>query len=102
MASSPNAPIEPIMPEAAAAILEPEVQRLEADGWVVMVQTDYMARLTRGRRNMELYVDLLGELSIQEKPLDAVQESGRIVAIMLLLVTFIFILTLLSILGILR
>lgn len=96
-----NFEVEPIAPDDAAVILEAKLQELEADGWIILVQNDYMARLTRGNRNIDLQVDLLGELQMEEKPLSDVQEVGRIVAIMLFIVAFIVILTLLSALGVL-
>lgn len=92
-------PIEPIEPAQAAAVLEPKLAELTAQGWRVIIQTDYMARLTRGRANLDVRVDLLGNLEMEEKPLTDMQESGRLIAIVLLLITFLLVLTLLSGLG---
>ena len=88
--------IEIIQPEQAAAILEPRIAELEAEGWIVMVRHDYMARLTRGKRNLDLHVDLLGELSSEEKPITLAQESGQIIAILLVLVFLLLALVLAS------
>lgn len=83
--------IEPIPPEQARAILEQAIrERLgeywddEEEGWFVVARHDYMARLTRGSRNIDFYVDLLGQVTVEEKPLGPEQASGRLVAWMLL------------------
>ena len=91
--------VQIVEPDEAAAILEPVVSELEAEGWVIIVQHDYMARLTRGRRNLDLEVDLLGELHREEKPLSLVQESGQIVAILLVLVSILAAISVASALG---
>ena len=85
MNADPQDDVQIVEPDEAAAILEPVVAELEADGWVVIVQHDYMARLTRGRRNVDLEVTLLGELLREETSLSLVQESGQMVAILLVL-----------------
>jgi hypothetical protein len=43
-----------------------------------------MARLTRGRRNVDFLVDLLGNVSIEEKPITSAQVQGRLNAWLLL------------------
>ena len=80
-------PIEPIPPAEARAILENVVrERLgkdwddERDGWIVISKQDYMMRVTRGRTNMDFYVDLLGQVIIEEKPALAGEDAGRLVA----------------------
>lgn len=100
MSKSPD-DVQIIEPEQAAAILEPKLAELEQDGWIVLVQTDYMARLTNGKHNLDVRVDLLGSLEIEEKPLTLVQESGQIVAIVLVLVIFLVVFVLASVLGVL-
>ncbi|MBK8031489.1 MAG: hypothetical protein J0M07_08580 [Anaerolineae bacterium] len=79
--------IEPIPPEQARAILDAAMkQRLGEDwededsGWLLVTGHDYMARVTRGRRNVDFYVDLLGAVSIEEKEISPAQESGRMLA----------------------
>ncbi len=79
--------IEPIPADQARAILDAAMkQRLGADwededsGWLLVTGHDYMARVTRGRRNVDFYVDLLGAVSIEEKEISPAQESGRMLA----------------------
>lgn len=79
--------IEPIPPEQARTILDAAMkQRLGEDwededsGWLLVTGHDYMARVTRGRRNVDFYVDLLGAVSIEEKEISPAQESGRMLA----------------------
>ena len=85
-------PIKPIPPQEARQILENAVrERLgddwddERDGWIVISRQDYMMRLTRGRTNMDFYVDLLGKVIIEEKPALAGEDAGRLVAWVFLL-----------------
>jgi hypothetical protein len=93
MSSTPPTPpngsgeIEPIAPEQARAILDAAIrERLgehwddEETGWSLVTGHDYMARLTRGRVNMDFYVDLLGDVTIEEKAINPAQESGRLIA----------------------
>ena len=83
--------IETIEPEQARQILEQAIRdRLgehwddEETGWVRVTGHDYMARLTRGRKNMDFYVDLLGNVTVEEKELSVVQQQGRLMAWMIL------------------
>lgn len=80
-------PIEPIAPERARAILEEAIaSRLgphwkdDASGWLMVTGHDYMARMTRGRVNIDFYVDLLGEVTITESEISIAQDSGRLIA----------------------
>ncbi len=80
-------PIEPITGEQARVILEQAItERLGADwrdddsGWTMITGHDFMARMTKGRINLDFYVDLLGNVSVEEKPLNPAQESGRLIA----------------------
>ncbi|GAB4572159.1 MAG: hypothetical protein Kow0077_10750 [Anaerolineae bacterium] len=91
--------VEPIAPEAARKCLEDAIAPYLADGWVVLVEHDFMARLTRGKRNLDFYVDLLGEVTIEEQALSPVQDVGRLVAWLLLVVAFLLALALASALG---
>jgi hypothetical protein len=95
--SSPEPEI--ISPEAAAALLWPEVERLQAEGWILMVHHDYMARLTRGDKNLDLQVDLLGQLIREEKPLSLEQENSQMIALALALAGGLIVFTLATILG---
>lgn len=83
--------IEPIPPEQARAILDSAMrERLgddwndEDSGWQWVTGHDYMARVTRGRVNVDFYVDLLGEVSITEGEINPAQDSGRALAWVLL------------------
>jgi hypothetical protein len=96
--SRENHEVEIITPEQAAAILEPKLAELQAEGWVILMQTDYIARLTRGDRNLDVRVDLLGELEIEEKPLTLVQDSGQVIGILLTILLLLVVLVALSIL----
>ena len=84
-------PIEPIPPEQAREILERAMrERLgddwhdEDSGWQWVTGHDYMARVTRGRINVDFYVDLLGEVTVTESEINPAQDSGRMLAWMLL------------------
>ncbi len=87
-------PIEPIPADEARVILERAIaERLgddwedESVGWVRVTGHDYMARLTRGRVNVDFYVDLLGEVTVETSEISPAQDSGRLVAFVLLLVS---------------
>lgn len=89
---TPNDDIDPIPADQARALLNDAIrERLgpkwddAESGWIVVSRHDYMARLTRGGTNMDFYVDLLGNVSIEEKEISPAQETGRIFAWMLLL-----------------
>jgi hypothetical protein len=80
-----------IPPEQARALLDEAMrQRLgddwqdDEDGWLLVTGHDYMARVTKGRVNIDFYVDLLGNVTVEEKPIGPGQESGRILAWMIL------------------
>jgi hypothetical protein len=86
--------LEPIPPEQAKQILEAAIcERLGDDwnddesGWTRVTGHDYMARLTNGRFNLDFYVDLLGSVTVEEKALSPVQDSGRLIAWLLLLLS---------------
>jgi hypothetical protein len=87
-------PVEPIAADKARAILERAIaERLgddwrdESSGWLQVTGHDYMARLTRGRVNIDFYVDLLGNVTVETSEISPAQDSGRLVAWMLLLVS---------------
>jgi hypothetical protein len=85
--------IEPIPADEARAILQAAIrERLgdnweDDDGWTLVTSSDYMARLTKGRTNLDFYVDLLGDVTIEEKALNPVQTEGRMLAWMLLILS---------------
>lgn len=87
----PSHEIEPIPAEAARAALYAAIrERLgehwndEESGWRLVSGHDYMARLTRGSRNIDFMVDLLGSVTIEEKAIGPAQIQGRINAWLLL------------------
>ena len=80
-------PIEPIPPEQARQILDQAMdEKLGADwrdeesGWQLVTGHDYMARVTRGRKNVDFYVDLLGNITVTEGEINPAQDSGRLIA----------------------
>jgi hypothetical protein len=80
-------PIEPIAPQAARERLEAAIREHlgddwddEDEGWIVISRHDYMARLTKGRTNIDFYVDLLGHVEIRRSPISPAQDVGRLVA----------------------
>jgi hypothetical protein len=84
--------IQPIPGEEARAILRQAIEeRLGADweredsGWAVIDSHDFMARLNRGRVNLDFYVDLLGNVTVEEKAVNPGQDTGRLFAWMFLL-----------------
>lgn len=86
--------LEPIPAEEARARLDAAIRaRLGDDwaddesGWTRVTGHDYMARLTRGRVNLDFYVDLLGNVTVEQKEINPVQDSGRLIAWMLLLLS---------------
>ncbi|MBC7869383.1 MAG: hypothetical protein H7Y09_00980 [Chitinophagaceae bacterium] len=84
--------VETISADEARALLSAAIrERLgqdwddEQDGWAKVTGHDYMVRLTKGRKNVDFYVDLLGNVTIEEKEINSAQDAGRLVAWMLLL-----------------
>lgn len=95
-----NTEIEIISPEAAEAILKPEVEKLVADGWRVVHESAFAARLVKERDLIDLRVDLLGQLERKQGvTLLYGPEIGRAVAWVLLLVSILMALALASALG---
>jgi hypothetical protein len=87
----PIEPIEPIPAEQAREILEQAMRerlgddwRDEDSGWQWITGHDYMTRVTRGRINVDFYVDLLGNVTVTESPISPAQDSGRSLAWVLL------------------
>ncbi len=85
---------QPIPAEQARAILEAAIrERLGADweedenGWMVVTSHDYMARLNKGRINLDFYVDLLGDVTVEEKEISPGQDTGRLFAWMMLMLS---------------
>jgi hypothetical protein len=89
--TDPSDAIEPIAPEAARARLDAAIlaQLGEGwddadDGWIVISRHDYMARLTKGRENVDFYVDLLGNVEVKRSAISPAQDVGRLIAWMVL------------------
>jgi len=87
---SPPTPVEPISAEEARARLAAAIAaRCGADwqdedsGWVLVTGHDYMTRLSKGAVNVDFYVDLLGHVTIEEKPLSPAQTGGRLVLVVI-------------------
>lgn len=93
--------IEPISPEAAEVILKQAMAAYLDDGWYVLHEDAYSARLTRGVRNLDIRVDLLGEVDTTESGLTPLQDSGRLLAWVVLIAMLLVALALTSALGIL-
>ena len=93
-AAAPPNSVDPIPAEQARILLERAIRercgenwRDEDSGWIYVTGHDYMARLTRGRINLDFYVDLLGNVSLTESEINPVQEVGRLLAWILLLLS---------------
>ncbi|MEO0563526.1 MAG: hypothetical protein AAF125_15565 [Chloroflexota bacterium] len=55
-------------------------------GWVIVSNHAYMARLNKGRRNVDFYVDYFtGEVSVEVKEVGEGQDVGRAIAWTLLI-----------------
>lgn len=83
--------LEPIPAKEArqriqAAILERLGEHWDSptDGWLVVHDTAYLVRLTRGDINLDFQCDLLGAVSISEMEINPLQTSGRFIAIAVL------------------
>jgi hypothetical protein len=92
--------IEPIEAEEAEVILQITLHPYLVDGWRVLDRSAFAARLTRGKRNLDFRIDLLGQVEIHESELTPLQESGRLVAWVVLLAMLLVTLALASALGI--
>jgi hypothetical protein len=101
--------IEPIPAAEARRILENAIRerlgdkwRDEETGWQIVTGHDYMARLTRGTKNLDFYVDLLGNVTVEEKEIDGGQSNGRLIAWMVLIASLILAFFLAQIAGLLN
>jgi hypothetical protein len=95
----PQPEIEPISPQDAQVILQKALEPYLAEGWLVLDHSPYIARLTRGARNLDIRVDLLGQVEKKETGLTPLQESGRLTAWVLLLTALLVALALMAALG---
>jgi hypothetical protein len=83
--------IEPISGERAQEILDAAIrERLgdnwddEESGWTKVTGHNFMARLTRGQVSLDFYVDLLGNVTVEQTNSAPALETGRLGLIMLL------------------
>jgi hypothetical protein len=88
--------LDPIPPERAREILDNAIrERLgddwedEEKGWVRVTGHDYMTRLTRGRVNLDFYVDILGNVTVEKSENNVAQDSIRLVLFILLLLSIV-------------
>jgi hypothetical protein len=84
--------LEPISGDQARAILDAAMRERLGDNWaqndwVLITGHDYMARVTKGSKNVDFYVDLLGNVKVEEREINSAQESGRLIAWLILLVS---------------
>jgi len=98
--SGPVAEIEPVSPHEAERILSQALEPYLSEGWRVLERDAYTARLTRDDRNLDVRVDLLGQVETRESGLTALQDSGRLVAWVLLITALLLALAITSALGI--
>ena len=93
--------IEPISIAEAQAILADALAPYLAEGWHVLDRSPAWARLTRGKRNLGGRVDLRGAGETHESDLTPLQDSGRLIAWVLLLTSLLLALAVAAALGIL-
>lgn len=79
--------LEPISAAEARVLLETAIRaRLGDDwdddqsGWAVVTRHDYMAQLVRDGHNVTFYVDLIGNVTVEEHGITPAQERGRLLA----------------------
>lgn len=89
-----------VTPEQAEDILRPVVQDLQADGWRIVSKPLYGVRMERGVETLDMRVDLLGNIERELKlTVWTSAFKGRLVAWMLLIVSFIGVMVLATVLG---
>jgi hypothetical protein len=96
-----HAEIEPVGIDEAGKIMEDALQPYLAEDWRIIDRGPYATRLTRGVRNLDIRVDLLGQVETEESGLTPLQDSGRLMAWMVLLAALLVVLALSAALGIL-
>ncbi len=93
--------VEPIDPQTAETILHEAIAPYLAEGWRVLHRDAYSARLRRDAHNVDVWVDLLGDVQTRERGLTPLQESGRLLAWTVLLAMLLVALALSAALGLL-
>ncbi len=83
--------LDPIPAEQAREILHAAIREKLGDnwddeetGWVVITGHDYMARLTRGRTNVDFYVDLLGNVRVEQTESTGLRSNAGTILLVLL------------------
>jgi len=106
-AVQPAAEPDVIPPQAARQRLLAAIEarlgpdwRDEDDGWMVIHDGDYLMRLTRGKVNLDFQCDLLGEVTIEERPVSPAQTTGRLIAWAVLLSSLFLALALAQLAGV--
>lgn len=84
--------IDPIPADEARRLLQNAIRARLGDNWddergewVLISGHDYMARLTDGKTQLDFQVDLLGEVTVEEREAGLEQHTGRLIAWMFLL-----------------
>ena len=89
-----------VTPDQAEVLLVPEIERLEAEGWKVTRRAQYIVRLKRDDRVTDVHVDLLGNITSEEKrAVTSATEVGHLIAWMLLIAFFLVVLAFAQTLG---
>ncbi len=89
-----------ISPEEAENILRPEVEQLIAGGWRIAAKPLYGVRLVKGNEVLDMRVDLLGNVERKTKfNILSAEQTGRLIAWVLLITSLLVTLALASALG---
>jgi hypothetical protein len=102
MSETPQAEQEFLTPQEAEPLLRQAAQPYLDEGWQPLRLTNYIFRLHRDRELLDIQVDLSGNIQIEEKvAVLTTAEYGRMIAWVVLLVSFIVILFAANLLGLL-
>jgi hypothetical protein len=92
-----------ITPDQAETLLKPEIERLEMEGWKVTRHAQYVVRLKRNDRVTDIHIDLLGNITFEEKmAVTSATELGTLIAWMLLIAFFLVVLVFAQTVGLLE
>lgn len=91
-----------VTPDQAEVLLKPEIERLKAEGWKVTRHAQYVVRMKRDDRVTDIYIDLLGNITTEEKQaVTSATELGHLIAWMLLIAFFLVVLVFAQTVGLL-
>lgn len=91
-----------VTPDQAEILVKPEIERLEAQGWRVTRHAQYVVRLKRDDRITEIHIDLLGNITFEEKrAVTTATELGFLITVMLLIAFFLVVLVFAQTVGLL-